>query len=192
MAPKQWHSQGLPLFDTGCVDTRMGRTTLQMSARQSEEASSRPGVREEGCTGHMEQEANTTQQVYPMLCSSPQRALHNRGTHAGHPPSLADELGAGQESRAVSACLTSFWLRHGLDAGGAGGRQCSPRRRVLRKLPEGRARSTYLTTSALVSFLKGSIKCNSGEGTPSPNIQEALLPLVQGRLQCASSFGELR
>ena len=81
----------------------MGCTTLQMSARQSEEASSQPGVGEEGWAGHTEQKANTTQQSYPMLHSSPQRALHNRGTHVGHPLRLADELGTDQASRAVSA-----------------------------------------------------------------------------------------
>ena len=104
----------------------MGGTILQMSARQSEKAPSQPGVGEEGGAGHMEQKANTTQQSHPMLHSSPPRALHNGGTHIGHPLRLADKLGTDQVSRAISACLRPFWFRHGLDPRTAGRRGCSP------------------------------------------------------------------
>lgn len=70
----------------------MGRTILQMSARQSKEAPSQPGVGEEGGAGHTEQKANTTQQPHPMLHSSPPRALHNWDTHTGHPLRLANKV----------------------------------------------------------------------------------------------------
>lgn len=104
----------------------MGRTILQISARQSEEAPSQPGVGEEGGAGHMEHKANTTQQSHPMLRSSPSWALHNWGTHTGHPLRLADKLGTDQVSRAISAYLRPFRFRHGLDPRTAGRRQCSP------------------------------------------------------------------
>lgn len=56
---------------------------------------------------------------------------------------------------------------------------------------KGGGHSTYHTATALVSLLKGLIKCNNGEWTPSPNTHEAPLPLVQGSLRPTSSFGEL-
>lgn len=42
----------------------------------------------------------------------------------------------------------------------------------------GGGHSTCHTATALVSLLKGSIKCNRGERTPSPHTHSGLLPLV--------------